>query len=206
MALRALNRACAAGAPLVVVSAAMSIAALVAALAATPAALAQAVSVFGAGDAERCADAAAVGDASVVAIQACDAALAGQPLRRKDRAATHINRGILRAARGDFTAAIADYDRGVALIPDLGEAYVNRGNVRFRLKRYADAVADYDAALALGLGPRHVAHLNRGAANLMLKRFEDARADYQAALAARPGWPEAARRLDELDAALNADG
>src|SRR6185437_5644134 len=51
--------------------------------------------------------------------------------------------------RGDFTAALADYDRAVALAPPFPELYFNRGTARLEVGDTAGALADFDYVLAM---------------------------------------------------------
>jgi protein O-mannosyl-transferase len=55
--------------------------------------------------------------------------------------------GALRASLGDDTAAIAAYDRAIAIFPAYSEAFRNRGNARARLGQNAEAMADYRQCL-----------------------------------------------------------
>ena len=48
-----------------------------------------------------------------------------------------------------FTAALADYDRAIAIRPDFAEAYGNRGNALRELGRHSEALDACNRALAL---------------------------------------------------------
>jgi len=55
--------------------------------------------------------------------------------------------GALRASLGDDVAAIAAYDRAIAVFPAYAEAFRNRGNALARLGRNADAMESYRQCL-----------------------------------------------------------
>ena len=86
-------------------------------------------------------------------------ALEQTTLSVKDRAATFVNRGILRARKEDAEGALADYDQGITLNALLGEAYVDRGAVMIVLKHYDDALTDFDKGISLGANRLEIATL-----------------------------------------------
>ncbi len=166
-------------------------------------AAAQSIVVLGSGeDARRCSQAAEIAATVRIAsdddLKHCDLALELAALRPQDRAGTLVNRGILQSVLGDNRAAVADYDRALALRPELPEAYVGRGNVRFIERDIPGAIAEYDRALALGTSRRHVVLLNRGMALEAKADLDAAERDYRAALELSPGWPPAQSRLDRV--------
>lgn len=164
---------------------------------------AQSIVVLGSGeDARRCSQAAEIAATVRIAsdddLKHCDLALELAALRPQDRAGTLVNRGILQSVLCDNRAAVADYDRALALRPELPEAYVGRGNVRFIERDIPGAIAEYDRALALGTSRRHVVLLNRGMALEAKADLDAAERDYRAALELSPGWPPAQSRLDRV--------
>jgi len=86
-----------------------------------------AVTVLGNGLAHTCFNAAEFGENPTDGIAACSEALEQTALPIRDRAATLVNRGILYSRINQPQMALADYDRGIAMSPSLGEAYVDRG-------------------------------------------------------------------------------
>jgi predicted negative regulator of RcsB-dependent stress response len=64
-------------------------------------------------------------------------------------AAIYSNRGIVLYELRQLDAAVASYDRAIALEPGNAEAYSNRGNALKDLGRLDAAVASYDQAIAL---------------------------------------------------------
>ncbi len=164
---------------------------------------AQSIVVLGSGeDARLCSQAAEIAATVRIAsdddLKHCDLALELAALRPRDRAGTLVNRGILQSVLGDNRAAVADYDRALALRPELPEAYVGRGNVRFIERDIPGAISEYDRALALGTSRRHVVLLNRGMALEAKADLDAAERDYRAALELSPGWPPAQSRLDRV--------
>jgi predicted TPR repeat methyltransferase len=117
-----------------------------------------------------------------------------------------------RTHAGELAAALADYDRIIALEPRIAEAHNNRGLVLHRLARPAEALASCEQAIALSPGLSD-AHVNRGNALSVLGRRDDALGAYDQGLALNPDQAEAhlgrgnllcdARRHDEALAAYD---
>lgn len=125
--------------------------------------------------------------------QACEAAIRGGELTRRELAATLSNRGILRARRGALTGALEDHTAALQLMPALAGARVNRGNVYYRLRQYEQALADYEAAAELQ--PLGRSWLNAGITLLQLRQPARAVAALERALALAPDSPAAANLL-----------
>ena len=90
--------------------------------------------------------------------------------------------GISHTLLGNHEAAIADYDRVIALDPTHIKSYLNRGAEKSDLGRYEAAITDYTQAIALK--PDYVlAYYNRGVAKGNLGRYDAAIADYDHAIA-----------------------
>ena len=84
-----------------------------------------------------------------------------------------------------FDAAIACYDKAIALKPNYAEAYSNRGNALKELKQFETALASYD--MAISLKPDFAeAYSNRGNALQELKQFDAALASYDKAFSLKP--------------------
>jgi tetratricopeptide (TPR) repeat protein len=172
-------------------------------LALSAAARAQSVLVLDSGeDARRCSGAAEIAanlrTTSREDFETCTRALALMSLRPRDRAGTLVNRGIVAAALDELDDALADYERAMAMLPELPEPYVGRGNVLFLRKDYPAAIADYDRALALGIGRRHIALLNRGMALEVMGQLDAAEKDYREAQALAPEWPLPKPRIERV--------
>lgn len=147
-----------------------------------------AVTVLGGGLAQSCSEAAFRGRSAMGDIRKCDRALAEEALSPHDRAATYVNRGVLRLRRRESERARSDFDAAIAIAPALGEAWVNRGAASVLDRRYEEAVADIDKGLELGVEEEEKAYYNRGLAH---EGLDDARAawlDYRKAAELAPDW------------------
>ena len=114
------------------------------------------------------------------------------------------------ASLGQAEAAVASFDRAVALTPDWPDAYANRAAARRGLEQYEAALADYDRALQLRPDSAEE-HYNRAIALLDLDRLTEALEACDRALVLKPQWTAALghrgvvlRRLKRLDEALTA--
>src|SRR5688572_19160480 len=86
--------------------------------------------VLGSSDAALCSKAAMAQGSDTGGLRACDQALKVDVLSPRDRAATYVNRGILRLRARGFDRAVEDFNSALRLNPSLGEALVNRGAAR----------------------------------------------------------------------------
>jgi tetratricopeptide (TPR) repeat protein len=103
-------------------------------------------------------------------------------------------RGIASVSRRDFQAAIADFDRAIALDATDPENYHERGNAYLQNLRPLLALSDFDQALKLK--PDHVPSLlSRGTLRLARKDKPGAIADFDAAVAALPNDVEVPLRI-----------
>lgn len=154
-----------------------------------------AVTVLGNGAAHACYESAEFGGNPFDGISACDFALDQTTLSVKDRAATFINRGILRARNDDTAGALADDDRGLEIDAALAEGYVDRGTVMIQLKRYDDAIVDIDKGISLGTNRPQIAYYDRGIADEALGNIRAAYADYKKAAEIQPDFSLATEQL-----------
>lgn len=169
----------------------------------SPAAFAEAVTVFSGGaDARNCYLAARTAANRLFTsredLDTCDHALDAGLLKRRDRAGTLVNRAIVETALSRYKDAFADYHRALAIIPDLPEAYVGRGNIYFLANKLDEAIKDYSRALELNINRSYIAYLNRGMAYEKLGRYNVAETDYRQALAAQPDWDLALKKLNRV--------
>jgi tetratricopeptide (TPR) repeat protein len=98
--------------------------------------------------------------------------------------------GIEQFDTGNFQAAIASYDKALAMAPNTSEVWYNRGNALFQLERLEEAIASYDKALAFS-PDKQDAWNNRGNALFKLKRMEEAIASWDKAVAIQPTYHQA---------------
>ncbi len=159
-----------------------------------------AVTVIGGGLAQGCYEAAQRGEmATQQAIDLCDRAITGETLRRRDKAATYTNRGILHMRNGNNTRAMWDYQRSIDMMPELKEAKVNLGAALYNLKRYPEALA----ALNEGVGTtsedaRMIGFYNRGLTHEKLGDLQSAYEDFRSALTIKPDFKLASEQMSRF--------
>ena len=168
---------------------------MITALAASPA-VAQGVTVIGGGMARACYTAARMEGPDPRAIQVCDSALSNEPLRRRDRAATHVNRGILLLRQREGARALSDFNAALSLMPNLAEGHVNRGAALILLDRPREAIAALNKGLEKQTAEPWTAHFNRATAREMLGDVSGAYADLQTAAALHPDWDLPKKELE----------
>lgn len=157
-----------------------------------------AVTVLGNGVAHSCYEFAEYGGNSTDGIQTCTFALEQTTLSVRDRAATFVNRGILRVRKDDAEGALADYDRGLAMDAALAEGYVDRGAAMIALRRYDDAVAEIDKGISLGANRPQIAYYDRGIADEALGNIRAAYEDYKKAAEIQPDFHLATDQLSRF--------
>lgn len=145
--------------------------------------------------ANACNQAVAGGISTDDALLACDRAIETERLNRQLLIATHVNRGAMHLRRRNGTAALADFDRVIALEPRHAEAHLNRGAALIMLGQAGPAVASITTALSLGVAEPHKAYFNRGAARELLGDLRGAYEDYSTALEIQPDWGPANAEL-----------
>ena len=125
----------------------------------------------------------------------CTRALREQAMTRNNRAATYVNRGVLRMREGLYDKALADYAEAVALQPDLGAAYLNEGAAHIYRRDFAAALAPLDRAIELESLDLFAAYYNRAIAKENTGDVAGAYADFTKSLELKPGWDLAERQL-----------
>ncbi|HEX3809491.1 MAG TPA: hypothetical protein VHW02_07290 [Rhizomicrobium sp.] len=156
--------------------------------------------------AQSCFQYAEIGGSAANGIAVCSEALDTQPLAFKDRAATLINRGILRTRTGDTENAVADYNEGIRMNPKLGEAYVDRGAAMISMKKWDDALRDINQGIALGTKRLHIAYYDRA---IVQEEMGDVRAaydDYKKAADLEPGFTLATQQLERFHVVVRKSG
>lgn len=105
--------------------------------------------------------------------------------------------------KGEFTLALADYDKAVSLRSDSPIAFLNRGRTYFNLKDFPKATADFDKSIELD--PKDAkAYYNRGVLNESLGFLEKALADYVKASELDSSNEIAKTNAAKIDAELKA--
>ncbi len=112
-------------------------------------------------------------------------------------------RGDANATKGDYTAALSDYNRAAEMRSDVPAIFIARARTHFNLKSYDRAVADYDRALELSPNDS-AAYVNRG---MTFERIGDptkAIADYRKALELDTKNDEARAGIKRIEDAIAA--
>ncbi len=103
------------------------------------------------------------------------------------------DRGLKKARRGNYAAAINDYNRAVQIDPNNVWAYCQRGLAYYKLTAYKEAFGDY--AQALELNPRFAeAYYNRGTARRKLGSAQGALQDFDQAIQLNPSNAQAYKK------------
>ena len=147
-----------------------------------------AITVVGGGLAQACSQAVKRGEADRAVIDICTTALETEPIRRRDRAGTYVNRGIVHLRLSNFDLALSDFERAERLHPAIGEIFVNRGAALINQNQYADALAQIDRGIALGVEEPEKAYYNRGIAKERLDDTKGAYYDFRKAAELDPTW------------------
>jgi tetratricopeptide (TPR) repeat protein len=121
------------------------------------------------------------------ALNQCTEALR-EPLNRRDRAGTYVNRGIILFNRGAYRSALQDFDAAIALDATLAEGHINRGAALIRQQEWEGAVTSISRGLELNPEAPARAYYNRGVAHEELGRVRAAYDDYRRAAELAPGW------------------
>jgi tetratricopeptide (TPR) repeat protein len=154
-----------------------------------------AVLVVGSGLARGCYQAAVRESRTEASIETCDTALSQQAMSRDDRSATYVNRGIIHLNRNENREALRDFDRAVALTPNLAEAHTNRAAALLAAGDFQAAVASIDRALGMQPTEPHKAYFIRAAAYEELGNTNAAYRDYRHASELAPDWRPARAEL-----------
>lgn len=152
-----------------------------------------AVTVVGGGLGQACYEAAdSKRVAPMKALEVCNLALTNETLKRRDKAATHTNRGILHMRMGNNTKAMWDYQNSLRLMPGLKETKVNLGAAYYNLQRYPEALTALNEGVASeSEDARTVGFYNRGLTHEKLGDLQSAYEDFRRALTLRPDFKEA---------------
>ncbi len=111
--------------------------------------------------------------------------LAEQSLKLRKTAEGYFLVGTNKGNLGDYQGAIADFNKAIAINPQLAAAYNNRGVAKGGSGDYQGAIADYNKAIAIN--PQYAdAYNNRGIAKSNLKDYQGAIADFNKAIEINP--------------------
>jgi len=147
-----------------------------------------AMSVLGSAFAHDCYLAARYGKPLEFGLEACDRAIDGEPLDRRDLAATFVNRGVILMQQRQFKSAQRDFEQALATLPKLGEAEVNLGGAMIAQHRYAEGIDQITRGLALTPEEPEKAFYNRALGYEGVDDMKSAYLDYLKASQIKPDW------------------
>lgn len=101
-----------------------------------------------------------------------------------------VLQGNNKVKRGEYAAAISDFDAAILSDPDDAVAYFYRGRTKFLLNRFFAATSDFDTAIRLNPEYSEAYHL-RGRTLVELNKFSMAIRDYTDAIRLNPKYVEA---------------
>ena len=128
----------------------------------------------------------------------CNEAIESHKLSKRDLAATHINRGIIRMNSNRLDTALEDYSKASKLRPNFGPIYLNQGAAMISAGHFEAAIESLNKALELDTQDPHAAHFNLG---LAYERTGDVTSAYYAfrkALELKPDWSLAEAQIERF--------
>jgi tetratricopeptide (TPR) repeat protein len=137
---------------------------------------------------KNCYESAVSRDMRESALDACTRALDEEPLATHDRAATFVNRGILRMLQGHDPDADADFNAALRLESALSDAWLNKGFLLLRHGDGRDALPLLQKGIDTGARRQALAIFARGVAYEQMGQFSSAYADLKRAHELEPGW------------------
>lgn len=149
---------------------------------------------LGSSNARICFEAASARSATSRSMLFCNAAIDDER-EALDRAATHVNRGILHLVGGHHREAEADFDRAISLEPGSAEAHLNKGLSRLHQGDNGEAIRLLNRALELRTRRPELAYYARGIARESSGDVRGAYGDLTRARALAPKWSEPQREL-----------
>ena len=135
-----------------------------------------------------CYEAAISGDLRRSALESCDRSLVEEDLTQRDRAATFVNRGILRMMAGARAGADADFDSALKIDQRLSEAWLNKAFLRLRDNRGREALPLIEQGIKYGPQRQALAYFARGLAYEDTGDIPAAYADLRRAHELEPRW------------------
>jgi tetratricopeptide (TPR) repeat protein len=127
-------------------------------------------------------------DGRASAIEGCSRALQEEGLNPRDRAATLVNRGILKMVAGQGRDADTDFDAALAINPDLADAWLNKGFLRLRRGDGREALPLLEQGISRNPERQALAFFARGVAYEQMGEFRSAYVDLKRAHQLEPRW------------------
>ena len=167
------------------------------------------VIVLGNGAASACWRAAEFGTGNLdIAFGECSRALAQPSISSYNKAATYVNRAVLRMRAGDNSGALADADAAASISSSMGEAHVNRGAALLNLMRPDQALDAINLGIETGSNRLHLVYYNRASAKFLLGDITGAYYDYRMSADINPDFALATEALSHFEVITrpSADG
>ena len=127
-------------------------------------------------------------DGRASAVEGCTRALQEEALNPRDRAATLVNRGILKMIAGHGRDADADFDAALAINRDLPDAWLNKGFLRLRQGDGREALPLLQEGISRNPEREALALFARGVAYEQMGEFRSAYVDLKRAHDLEPRW------------------
>lgn len=121
-------------------------------------------------------------------LDACTRSINEEAMDDSDRAATYVNRGILKMIRGKDSDADADFDAALALQHDLPDAWLNKGFLRIREGNGREALPLLQEGIKRNPERVALAIFARGVAYEQMGEFDSAYRDLRRAHELEPRW------------------
>ena len=118
-------------------------------------------------------------------------------MNAESEARMHFEAGMGSFKASAYEAALAAFEKAIALAPNWEQAYVKRGSALMRVQRMKEAIGDFNKAIALGGGDERTFNL-RGLAHANLGDHESAYHDFTRSLAINPDF--CAARMNQANA------
>ena len=157
------------------------------------------VTVLGSGLGKDCYDAVKNSKKSLNSLEnICTTALLHGNLSPSNRAATYVNRGIVKMRGGDYNAALSDYNAAERLQSSQGPIYLNRGAALVYMKQFADALPEFNRAIELDTPDLFAAYYNRAIAKERTGDVTGAYLDFKKSLELKPDFEQAKWQLERF--------
>jgi tetratricopeptide (TPR) repeat protein len=166
---------------------------------ALPARAETSVTIIGTSPLAACAAAAAeakrTGVGTHFELETCDRAIETWPSPPANVSIAYINRSVIRIARGETEAAIADANQAIRVNATMGEAYLDRAIALSADHRPAEAIRDFERAIELNVRQPELAYFDRAIALEDSGDVRGAYLDYRRAAELNPAWDKPRQEL-----------
>jgi tetratricopeptide (TPR) repeat protein len=131
-------------------------------------------------------------------IKICSLAIAEDSHAEHLASGNYNNRGVIHFSKGNYAAALSDFQEAMRLQPELAVVHTNLGYTYVALQRWADAIAPLSRGIELGTEELAKAYYNRAIAQEETGHVTEAYRDYLKASELAPQWEEPKRELSRF--------